>query len=35
VIATAILDRVLDHGHALNIRESYLLREKKQTGLFR
>ena len=35
VIASAILDRLLHHGHVLNIRgESYRLKEKKQAGLF-
>ena len=35
VIASAVLDRLLHHNHVLNIRgESYLLREKRQAGLF-
>ena len=35
VIASAVLDRLLHHGHVLNIRgESYRLREKRQEGLF-
>ena len=35
VIATAALDRLLDHSHVLNIRgESFRLREKLQAGLF-
>ena len=35
VIASAVLDRLLHHSHVLNIRgESYLLREKRQAGLF-
>ena len=35
VIASAILDRLLHHGHVVNIRgESYRLREKRQAGLF-
>ena len=34
VIATAILDRLLQHSHVLNIRgETYRLREKTQAGL--
>ena len=34
VIATAILDRLLHHSHALNIRgESYRLKDKRQAGL--
>ena len=36
VIATAILDRLLHHSHAINIRgESYRLREKRRSGLLR
>ena len=35
VLATAILDRLLHHATALNIKgESYRLREKKKAGLF-
>ncbi len=35
MIASAVLDRLLHHSHVLNIRgESYLLREKRQAGLF-
>ncbi len=35
VIASAVLDRLLHHGHVLNIRgESYRLREKRQSGIF-
>ncbi len=35
VIASAVLDRLLHHGHVLNIRgESFRLREKRQAGLF-
>ena len=35
VIASAILDRLLDHSHVLNIRgESYRLKDKRQAGLF-
>ena len=34
-IASAVLDRLPHHSHALNIRgESYRLREKRQAGLF-
>jgi DNA replication protein DnaC len=36
VLATAILDRLLHHSHTLMITgESYRLREKRRTGLFR
>jgi DNA replication protein DnaC len=36
VLATAILDRLLHHSHTLMITgESYRLREKRQSGLFR
>jgi DNA replication protein DnaC len=36
VLATAILDRLLHHSHTLMISgESYRLREKRKTGLFR
>jgi DNA replication protein DnaC len=36
VAATAILDRLLHHSHILTIRgESYRLREKRRSGLFR
>ena len=36
VLATAILDRLLHHSHTLLITgESYRLREKRKTGLFR
>jgi hypothetical protein len=36
VLATAILDRLLHHGHTLMITgESYRLREKRKSGLFR
>lgn len=36
VIATAILDRMLHHSHVITIRgESYRLREKRRSGLFR
>ena len=36
VLATAILDRLLHHSHTLMITgESYRLREKRKTGLFR
>ena len=35
VIASAILDRLVNHSHVLNIRgESYRLREKRQSGIF-
>lgn len=35
VVAAAILDRLLQHSHVLNIRgESYRLREKKRSGFF-
>ena len=35
VVASAVLDRLLHHSHALNIRgESHRLREKRQAGLF-
>ena len=35
VIASAVLDRLLNHSHVLNIRgESHRLREKRQAGLF-
>ena len=35
VIASAALDRLLHHSHALNIRgESFRLREKRPAGLF-
>ena len=34
VIATAILDRLLHHGHVINIRgDSYRLKDKKRAGL--
>ena len=36
VLATAILDRLLHHSHTLLISgESYRLREKRKSGLFR
>lgn len=36
VLATAILDRLLHHSHTLMITgESYRLREKRKSGLFR
>ena len=36
VVATAILDRLLHHSHVITIRgESYRLREKRRSGLFR
>ena len=36
VLATAILDRPLHHSHTLMISgESYRLREKRKSGLFR
>ena len=36
VVATAILDRMLHHSHVITIRgESYRLREKRRSGLFR
>ena len=36
VLATAILDRLLHHSHTLMINgESYRLREKRKSGLFR
>ena len=36
VLATAILDRLLHHSHTLMISgESYRLREKRKSGLFR
>jgi DNA replication protein DnaC len=36
VLATAILDRLLHHNHTFMItRESYRLREKRKSGLFR
>ena len=36
VIASAVLDRLLHHSHVLNVRgESYRLREKRQSGIFR
>ena len=36
VLATAILDRLLHHSHRLMITgESYRLREKRKSGLFR
>jgi IstB-like ATP binding protein len=36
VLATAILDRLLHHSHTLMITgESYRLREKRRSGLFR
>ena len=35
MIASAILDRLLHHGHVLNIRgESYRLWRKRHAGLF-
>ena len=35
-VATAILDRLLHHSHVSTIRgESYRLREKRRSGLFR
>ena len=34
VMATAILDRLLHHGHVIAIRgDSYRLREKRRSGL--
>ena len=34
-MASAVLDRLLHHGHVLNVRgESYRLREKRQSGTF-
>ena len=34
VVATAILDRLLHHSHAITIRgDSYRLREKRRAGL--
>lgn len=36
VLATAILDRLLHHSHVITIKgESYRLREKRMTGMFR
>jgi DNA replication protein DnaC len=36
VVATAILDRLLHHGHVLTIRgDSYRLREKRRSGLLK
>ena len=36
VVATAILDRLLHHGHVLTLRgESYRLREKRRPGLLK
>lgn len=36
VLATAILDRLLHHSHVITIKgESYRLREKRKSGLFR
>lgn len=36
VVATAILDRMLHHSHVITVRgESYRLREKRRSGLFR
>ena len=36
VVATAILDRLLHHSHVITIRgESYRLREKRRSGLFK
>lgn len=36
VLATAILDRLLHHSHVITIKgESYRLREKRKTGMFR
>ena len=36
VVATAILDRLPHHSHVITIRgESYRLREKRRSGLFR
>jgi len=36
VVATAILDRLLHHGHVLTIRgDSYRLREKRRSGLIK
>jgi len=36
IVATAILDRLLHHSHVLTIRgESYRLREKRRSGLFK
>ena len=36
MLATAILDRLLHHGHTLLITgESYRLREKRKSGLIR
>ena len=35
VITSTILDRLLHHSHALNIRgENYRLREKREAGIF-
>lgn len=34
VVATAILDRLLHHGHVITIRgDGYRLREKRRSGL--
>ena len=36
VVATAILDRLLQHSHVITIKgESYRLREKRKAGLLR
>ena len=36
VVATASLDRLLHHSHVITIRgDSYRLREKRRTGLFK
>ena len=36
VVATAILDRLLHHSHALTIRgDSYRLRKKRRSGLLK
>ena len=36
VLATAILDRLLHHSQVITVRgESYRLREKRRSGLFR
>jgi hypothetical protein len=36
VVAAAILDRLLHHSHVVTIRgDSYRLREKRRSGLFR
>jgi hypothetical protein len=36
VVATAILDRLLQHGHVLSVRgDSYRLRAKRKSGLIK